>query len=219
MDIASYIDHTVLKPDTSAAEVEQVCREAVDSGFASVCIPPYYLDMARELLNGSSVKLSTVIGFPFGYSTITAKELEIKDAIAKGADEVDMVCNIAALKAGNWEYLEEEIEDCLRLTRPAGKKLKLIVESGILTDEQLIAACACYSRYAIDFLKTSTGFASIGASVHAVTTMRAHLPLHIGIKASGGIRNFAFAKELIEAGADRIGCSAGMRILEESRTL
>jgi deoxyribose-phosphate aldolase len=216
MNIAAYIDHTILKPTTTAADIKKLCNEAAEQHFAAVCVPPYYVADAKKLLDGTEVKVATVIGFPFGYSAVAAKVAEIHEAIKDGADELDMVHNIAALKNGDWSYLEQEITACIAPIHKAGKVIKVIVESGVLTDEELIKCCALYAKQSIDFMKTSTGYAETGATIHAVRLMRAHLPAQIAIKASGGIRNFAFAKELVDAGATRIGCSASIQIVKES---
>ncbi len=218
MDIAGYIDHTVLKPFTTEDDITQLCNEASIYGFAAVCLPPYFVRHARIQLQDTGVKVSTVIGFPFGYNATRSKTEEIKEAIADGADELDMVINLSAVKTGDWDFLEHEIERCTTLVHNANKTLKLIVESGLLTDAELISCCALVRSHKADFIKTSTGFAETGATVHAVEIMRRHLPENIFIKASGGIRSFAFAKELIDAGATRIGCSASIKILEESKT-
>lgn len=215
-NIASYIDHTILKPTTVISDVEKLCAEAKLYSFAAVCVPPYYVKLAKRLLARTSVKTATVIGFPFGYSSVAAKQLEIVQALKDGADELDMVHNIAALKNGEWTLLEEEIGSCTKLVHDAGKKIKVIIESGELTDAEIVACCAHYAPLGIDFAKTSTGYASSGASVHAVQLMRKHLPSNIAIKASGGIRSFAAAQEMIDAGATRIGCSASVQIVKEA---
>jgi deoxyribose-phosphate aldolase len=169
------------------------------------------------MLDGSKVKIATVIGFPLGFNTIEIKVKEIENAIDMGADEVDMVINLCSLKSGDWKYLENEIAACLEPVYARGKLIKVIVESGMLTDGELISACQLYSNYEIDYMKTSTGYADNGATVHAVELMRANLPQRIGIKASGGIKNYAFARDLVNAGATRIGCSSSMQIIKESR--
>lgn len=216
MNIASYIDHTVLKPTTTSADIEKLCAEAVEYGFAAVCVPPYFIKLAKKLVAGSVVKVATVIGFPFGYSSTAAKLAEVKDALEDGADELDVVHNLAALKNGDWSYLDGEMYRLVEPIKEAGKAIKVIVESGLLTDEELIKCCEIYSPYGIDFMKTSTGYAEKGATLHAVQMMRRHLPESIAIKASGGIRTFDFARELVEAGADRLGCSASVAIAEEA---
>ncbi len=217
MNIASYIDHTILKPETTLAEIQKLCTEAVSQSFAAVCVPPYFVQAAKELTNGSSVKVATVIGFPFGYSSTEAKLKEIEQAIADGADELDIVHNITALKDGNYAYLQNEIKACTELCHKASKSVKIIVESGLLSDEELLKCCELYAPLSIDYMKTSTGYAATGAILHAVELMRKNLPETIHIKASGGIRTFAFAQELVEAGATRLGCSASMQIVEERR--
>ena len=185
--------------------------------FASVCIPPKYVLSAKKLLDGSRVKVATVIGFPLGYTATDIKVKEIEEALEMGADELDMVIDLCALKSGDWKHLENEITSCMAPIYAAGKVIKVIVESGMLTDSELLACCAMYGKYNIDFMKTSTGYADKGATVHAVKMMRENLPNRIGIKASGGIRTFAFAKELLEAGASRLGSSASMQLMKEFR--
>jgi deoxyribose-phosphate aldolase len=219
MNICSYIDHTSLKPDTTRSSIQNLCAEAIDYGFAAVCVPPPFVTEAKKILQGSSVKTCTVIGFPFGYSAVEAKLAEIIMAIVDGVDELDIVINITALKNNDWEYLANEINALLPVIRKHHTLVKLIIESGILTDEEIIRCCALYGTSGVDFLKTSTGFAETGATVHAVKLMRQHLPPHVKIKASGGIRTYAFAKELIDAGAERIGCSAGIAIAEQAREM
>ena len=217
MNIAQYIDHTILKAEAAFPDVEKLCKEAISAGFVAVCVPPYFVSAARNYLTDSEVKIASVIGFPFGYNVLSTKLEEINKAIEDGADELDVVLNIAALKSGEWDYLKKEVAACTKAIHSQGKVMKLIVESGILTETELLSCCALVKNNAVDFIKTSTGYASVGASVEAVKMMRRHLPETIGIKASGGIRHFSFAKELIDAGATRIGCSASMQILAESR--
>lgn len=218
MDIASYIDHTVLKPTTRNADIDQLCAEAEQYHFAAVCVPPPYVARAKAATRQNAVKTATVIGFPFGYSSIEAKVAEVKQAIADGADELDIVINLCALKNGDWDYLSKEVVACLQPIRLHRKVVKIIIESGILSDEEIVACCALYARHKVDFVKTSTGYAESGASVHAVRLMRSNLPAGIEIKASGGIRTFAFAEELVLAGATRIGASAGITIVKEQQS-
>lgn len=216
-NIASYIDHTLLKQTTTHAEVDRLCVEASMEGFVAVCIPPKYVYEAKRLLDGSRVKIATVIGFPLGYNITSVKQAEIERAMDHGADELDMVQDLCALKSGDWDFLEEEIKVCIKPIHEAGKVIKVILETGILTENEIIKCCELYRDLGVDFLKTSTGFADIGVSVHTVQLMRSHLPMNIGIKASGGIRSYEFAKELIDAGATRIGTSSSWQILKESR--
>lgn len=213
MNIASHIDHTVLKPTTLIADIEQLSAEATEYKFAAVCVPPNFVSLAKQLTQNAAVKTATVIGFPFGYSSIASKVEEINQAIKDGADELDIVINISALFNNDFDYLSKEIVTCLQPIRLNRKVVKVIIESGILLDNTIIDCCNLYARHKVDFMKTSTGYAEKGASVHAVALMRAHLPEDINIKASGGIRTFAFAKELIEAGATRIGASASVAIV------
>jgi deoxyribose-phosphate aldolase len=216
MNIASYIDHTVLKPTTTIADVEKLCAEAKQFNFAAVCVPPLFVKKAKEFTDGSNVKVATVIGFPFGYSAIEAKVAEIILSILDGADELDMVINISAIKNKDWQFLASEINTVMPIIRGKGKIIKVIIESGILTDEEIITCCDIYGAAGVDFMKTSTGYAEKGASVHAVQLMRTHLASSIKIKASGGIKEYKFALELINAGADRIGCSSSVKIAEEA---
>jgi deoxyribose-phosphate aldolase len=216
-NLASYIDHTILKQTTTISEVDRVCVDASMENFASVCIPPKYVLAAKKLLDGSRVKVATVIGFPLGYTPTDVKVKEIEEALDMGADELDMVIDLCALKSGDWAHLEQEMAACLAPVYKAGKVMKVIVESGMLTDSELLMCCSIYGKYDIDFMKTSTGYADKGASVHAVQVMREHLPPRIGIKASGGIRTLAFARELIEAGATRLGCTASLQLMKEFR--
>ena len=218
MSIAQLIDHTILKPTTTLAEIEKLCAEAAQYGFATVCVPPYFVAAAKRFLDVSNgVGVATVIGFPFGYSAITAKAAEVQEAIDNGADELDMVINLAAVKAQDWDYLKKEIETVSALSSKSGKTLKLIIESGILTDDEIIKCCEIYQQYPVQFLKTSTGYAERGASVEAVQLMRQHLPSNIQIKASGGIKTLSFAQQLVQAGATRLGCSASIAIVKDEK--
>jgi deoxyribose-phosphate aldolase len=213
MQIASYIDHTLLKPTTLLAEIEKLCNEAVEYGFKAVCIPPPFVKRAKTLLSATDVKVATVIGFPFGYSAIEAKVAEAVLAIVDGADELDIVINLIALKNGDWSYLQKEADLLINLIKQKNKIIKIIIESGILTDEEIISCCKLYSKAGADFIKTSTGYAEKGASITSVQLLRKHLPSSVQIKASGGIRSYDFAKQLIEAGASRLGCSASVAIV------
>ena len=216
MNIAEYIDHTVLKPTTTLEDVEKLCEEAVSYQFAAVCVPPLFVKKAKAILNNSSTKVATVIGFPFGYSAIEAKVAEVVLAIIDGADELDVVINISAIKNNDWKFLANEINAILPIIKNKNKVIKVIIESGILTDEEIIKCCDLYGAAGVDFMKTSTGYAEKGASLEAVKLMRKHLADNVLIKASGGIKNFIFAKQLIQAGANRIGCSSSVAIINEA---
>lgn len=213
MNLAPYIDHTILKPTTLISDIQQLCTEAIEYRFAAVCVPPPMIKKSKELLLGSGVKTATVIGFPFGYSAVESKIAEAVLAMVDGADELDMVINLIALKNNDWEFLANEINHFMQIAKGNDKVVKVIIESGILTDEEIIRCCQLYGAAGIDFLKTSTGYAEKGATVEAVRLFRKHLPDHVQIKASGGIRTYDFAKELVDAGATRLGCSASVAIM------
>ncbi len=214
MQLNQYIDHTILKPTTLLADITKLCTEAKEYQFAAVCIPPNFVKKAKSLVAGSHVKVATVIGFPFGYSAVEAKIAEILLAMVDGADELDVVINISAIKNNDWLYLANEINHIMPIIRAKNKVIKIIIESGILTDDEIIKCCEIYGLAGIDYLKTSTGYAEKGATVEVVKLFRLHLPEQVQIKASGGIRDYAFAKALIDAGATRLGCSAGVAIVQ-----
>jgi deoxyribose-phosphate aldolase len=215
MNIAPYIDHTLLKQTATLSEIENLCKEAMEYKFAAVCVPPLYVKKAKEFLGDPEIKVATVIGFPFGYCAIEAKVAEIVLAVVDGADELDMVVNISAIKNGDWNFLANEINTVLPIIKNKNKIIKVIIESGVLTDDEIIKCCDMYGAAGVDYVKTSTGFAEKGASIHAVELIRTHLADSVKIKASGGIRSYSFAKELINAGANRIGCSASVQIVKE----
>lgn len=215
MNICSYIDHTLLKPTATVADINKVCEEAIQYNFAAVCIPPLFVREAKKLTQNSPVKVATVIGFPFGYSAIEAKIAEIILAIVDGVDELDVVINLSAIKNNDWQYLAGEINTILPIIHSKQKLIKVIIESGVLTNEEIIRCCTLYRTAGVDFLKTSTGYAEKGASVEAVELMKKNLPASVKIKASGGIKTYEFAKKLIDAGANRIGCSASVSIIKE----
>ena len=171
---------------------------------------------AKQELKNSGIKTATVVGFPFGYSAIEAKIAESVLSIVDGADELDMVINLIALKNNDWQYLANEINHVIPVVKQKNKVIKIIIESGVLTEEEIIRCCELYGAAGIDFMKTSTGYADKGATLDAVKLMRAHLPEQVQIKASGGIKTYAFAKELVEAGATRLGCSSSVQIVSES---
>jgi len=213
MQLNQYIDHTILKPTALISDVEKLCNEAKEYGFAAVCVPPTFVSLAKQLVQGSPVKVATVVGFPFGYSAVEAKIAEIVLAIIDGADELDVVINLIALKNNDWQYLANELNHILAVIKNKGKVIKVIIESGILTDDEIMKCCDLYGAAGIDYLKTSTGYAEKGATVEAVTLMRKYLAEKVRIKASGGIKTYAFAKQLVEAGATRLGCSASVAVV------
>ena len=216
MQINQYIDHTLLKPTALIPDIENLCHEAIQYKFAAVCVPPPMIKIAKKQLEDTPVKVATVIGFPFGYSAIEAKLAETLLAIIDNVDELDLVINLLALKNNDWEYLANEINHIVPVIKQNNKIIKIIIESGILTDEEIIRCCELYSAAGVDFLKTSTGYAEKGATTHAVKLMRSHLPQDVQVKASGGIKSYSFAKELIDLGATRLGCSSSVQIIAES---
>ena len=216
MNIAQSIDHTILKPTTLLSDIEKVCAEALEYQFAAVCVPPLFVKKANELVRNPSIKIATVIGFPFGYNAIEAKVAEIILAMVDGADELDMVVNISSIKNNDWNFIANEINIILPIIKSRKKVIKVIIESGILTDDEIIKCCDIYGAAGVDYVKTSTGYAEKGASVHAVKLIRNHLTDNVKIKASGGIKTYQFAKELIDAGATRLGCSSSVQIAKES---
>ena len=215
MNLASKIDHTILKADTTKEEIITLCQEAKQYGFAAVCVPPYWVRECKNQLRDSKVKIATVVGFPMGYAATPAKVEEARRAIDEGANEIDMVINIIALKEGDYNYLKNELTSAGTIVQLRGGKLKVILETGLLTKEQIIKACELCSQLSVDFVKTSTGFIDKGATVENVKLLRSLLPKQIKIKASGGIRDRATALAMIEAGADRIGTSSGVKIMSE----
>ncbi|ENQ3079854.1 deoxyribose-phosphate aldolase [Bacillus sp. WLY-B-L8] len=212
MNIAKLIDHTVLKPDTKKEDVMKVLEEAKKYNFASVCINPTWVKLAAEELAGHDVDVCTVIGFPLGANTTETKVFETKDVIAKGATEVDMVINVGALKDGNNELVEKDIYEVVQAAK--GKALvKVIIETCLLTDEEKVRACQLAVKAGTDFVKTSTGFSTGGATAEDIALMRKTVGENVGVKASGGVRTREDAEKMIEAGASRIGASASVAIV------
>ncbi|WP_370297318.1 deoxyribose-phosphate aldolase [Rossellomorea marisflavi] len=211
--IANMIDHTLLKPESTKEQVEILCQEAKEYTFASVCVNPTWVAYAHELLEGTQVKVCTVIGFPLGASTPEVKAFETKDAIANGATEVDMVINIGALKSGDDALVKRDMEAVVAASK--GKALsKVIIETCLLTDEEKVKACKLAVEAGADYVKTSTGFSTGGATVADIALMRKTVGPDIGIKASGGVRSLEDAQNMIEAGATRLGASSGVKIMQ-----
>ncbi|MFJ8067782.1 deoxyribose-phosphate aldolase [Peribacillus sp. NPDC096447] len=212
-NVAGLIDHTLLKADATKEQIKVLCEEAREYNFASVCVNPTWVKYASELLEGSEVKVCTVIGFPLGATTPETKAFETKDAISNGAHEVDMVINIGALKDKDDEMVERDIRAVVAAS--TGKALsKVIIETSLLTDEEKVRACELAVKAGADYVKTSTGFSTGGATVEDITLMRKTVGPDIGVKASGGVRNTSDAQKVIEAGATRIGASAGVSIVK-----
>lgn len=213
--LAKYMDHTLLKADATLDGIDRVVAEAKQFGCASVCVNPFWVPYVARLLDGSGVATCTVVGFPLGASSTASKVFETTDAIANGADEIDMVINIGELKAGHAELVREDIRAVAEATHAGGKLLKVIIECCLLTDDEKRLACLLCAEAGADFVKTSTGFSTGGATVADVTLMRECVGPDFGVKAAGGIRTLADAYAMIEAGASRLGISAAASILAE----
>ncbi|HFI0913665.1 TPA: deoxyribose-phosphate aldolase [Streptococcus suis] len=211
MKLNKFIDHTILKPETTQEQVEKILSEAKEYDFASVCVNPTWVSLAAESLKDSDVKVCTVIGFPLGANTSAVKAFETEDAIANGADEIDMVINVGALKAGNDALV---LDDIKAVVDASGDKLvKVIIEACLLTDDEKVRACQLSKEAGADYVKTSTGFSTGGATVADVALMRKTVGPDMGVKASGGARSYEDAIAFIEAGASRIGASSGVAIM------
>ncbi|MDE2038927.1 MAG: deoxyribose-phosphate aldolase [Elusimicrobia bacterium] len=208
---ARCVDHTLLKPNATQQEIAKLCEEAKSYCFASVCVNPSYVSLAAQLLRGSGVKVCTVVGFPLGSTTPTVKAIEARDAIANGADEIDMVINVGALKSGNDAVVFEDIKAVREAAR--GRVLKVILETALLSEEEKVRACVLSKKAGADFVKTSTGFGGGGATVEDVRLMRATVGPLMGVKASGGIRDSQTAERMLAAGATRLGTSASVAIV------
>lgn len=212
-NIPSMIDHTILKADATRDMVKTLCEEAIEYKFAAVCVNPYHVEFCSELLKNSDVKVATVIGFPLGANTKETKAFETIDSINKGADEVDMVINIGALKDKNYDLVKEDIESVVKAAN--GKAIvKVIIETSLLTEEEKMKACELSLAAKADFVKTSTGFSTGGATVEDLKLMKSIVGNNMEIKASGGVRDLETAKSMIEAGATRLGTSSGIKIAD-----
>jgi len=214
MNLAKMIDHTLLKPDATQQEIAQLCFEARKYGFASVCVNPTWVSLCAELLKGASAKVCTVIGFPLGATSSETKAFETETAIRQGATEIDMVINIGGLKARDLETVAKDIRGVVNAAHARNIIVKVIIETSLLTDEEKTIASLLSKEAGADFVKTSTGFAGGGATVHDVELMRKTVGPQMGVKASGGVRTFEDAASMIKAGATRIGASAGVKILQ-----
>ncbi len=210
-NLAKYIDHTLLKPEATALDIERLCEEAKQHGFFSVCINPSLVDWASGCLEGSAVKICTVVGFPLGAHETQIKVHETSCAIEQGAHEIDMVLNLGSLKSGLWNIVGADIAAVVEAAR--GRTVKVILETALLTNEEKALACRVSKEAGAQFVKTSTGFGPSGATVEDVQLMRAAVGNEFGVKASGGIRDYAMAVQMIQAGATRLGTSAGVAIV------
>lgn len=209
--VAAMIDHTLLKPEGTAEQVIQLCAEARQHGFASVCVNPCYVPLAKDQLKGSQVKVCTVIGFPLGATTTKTKTYEAQEAIENGAGEIDMVINVGSVKSGDWDHVKNDIESVV--IAAAGKALvKVIIETCLLTDEEKVQVCTICKMAGADFVKTSTGFSTGGATAEDVALMRKTVGSEMGVKASGGIKSAQTAQAMLTAGANRLGTSSGIAI-------
>lgn len=213
IDLAPYIDHTVLKPETTAADIDKLCAEAEEFHFASVCVNPAWVKRAATNLRGSDVKTCSVVGFPLGAATAEIKAMEARRAIRDGASEVDMVINVGALKSGEQQTVLTEIEKVVDSAHEAGAIVKCILETSLLTDEEKVIASSLAKQAKADYVKTSTGFSGGGATVYDVALMRETVGPDMGVKASGGVRTASDVEDMIAAGATRIGASAGVQIV------
>lgn len=212
MNPAKLIDHTILKPVASKEDVRRICDEAKQHGFFSVCINPYWVAYAKELLKGTDVKVCTVIGFPLGANTTAVKGYETRDALKNGADEIDMVINLGALKSGDYDTVLSDISAVRKACE--GHILKVIIETSQLTEEEKVKTCELAAKAGADFVKTSTGFTGGGATAADVALMRKSVPANMQVKASGGVRSREDFDAMVAAGATRIGASSGVKIIE-----
>jgi len=216
-NVAAMIDHTLLKTDATKSEIETLCREAKEFGFASVCVNPTWVATCARLMRGSPVAVCSVVGFPLGATTADTKQYETRRAIFDGANEIDMVINVGALKSGNLQLVESDIRAVTSACRESNVVSKVIIETALLTDDEKVTACTLAKAAAADFVKTSTGFVPGGATAEDVALMRRVVGEDMGIKASGGVRTLEGVKAMVAAGATRIGASAGVRIVQQSR--
>jgi deoxyribose-phosphate aldolase len=212
-DLARYIDHTLLRPDAAAADIDRLCAEAREFGFAAVCVNPYWVRRCAENLRGSSVRVASVVAFPFGATTSEVKALEARRAVRDGAREIDMVINVGALKSGHHEVVRADIAKVSDACHESGALNKVIIEAALLTDEEKVVASHLAKEAKADYVKTSTGYGPGGATVHDVLLMRETVGPKLGVKAAGGIRTEEDVRDMIAAGATRIGASAGVQIV------
>lgn len=216
-DLAKMIDHTLLKPEATEQQVYKLCNEAAENSFGAVCVNPCWVKTCVRALEGSSVEVAVVVGFPLGATTTAAKRAEAAEALKNGAKELDMVLNIGQLKSGLLDAAMKDMQSLARLAHKHGALLKVILETCLLSDEEKVVACKLAMQAGADFVKTSTGFSSGGATVEDVALMRETVGPELGVKASGGIRTYEDALNMVKAGANRLGCSAGIQIIKEAK--
>lgn len=217
-NINRFIEHTILKPDVIQKEIEKIVEEGIKYQFVGVCVPPFWVKSARKHIGKNELQLVTIAGFPFGYNQTEVKMAEISLALDDGADEVDIVWNLSSFKSG-MSWVKVDIAKCAELLHDQDKILKVILETAYLSDEEIKLACEICKDAGADFVKTSTGFASSGAKVEHIKLMRSVLPSHVGIKAAGGIRDYETAIGMIKAGADRLGTSSGVKIIQMAKSM
>jgi deoxyribose-phosphate aldolase len=216
-EIARAIDHTLLKPEATRAQIEQLCAEARENGFATVCVNPTWVPLCAQLLQGAETRVCTVVGFPLGATFPEVKAFEAARTVAEGACEVDMVLNVGALKSGDYRLCERDVAAVAEASHRGGAILKVIIEAALLTDDEKVKACVISKAAGADFVKTSTGFGPGGATAADVALMRRVVGPDMGVKAAGGVKDLKAAQAMLEAGADRIGASVGVKIVQESR--
>ncbi len=216
-DLAKYIDHTMLKPEATPAEIEKLCQEAKQYHFAAVCVNPPYAKLCGQILRGTDVDIAVVVGFPLGAHTTETKVFEAKQAIADGAREIDMVINVGWLKAKQDSLVRDDVRAVVQAAHAGGAIVKVIIEAALLTDDEKVRACQLSKEAGADYVKTSTGFGPGGATVHDVALMSRAVNGELGVKAAGGIRNYEQTQAMIAAGATRIGASAGVKIMQEAK--
>lgn len=215
MALTEYIEHTFLKPDTTIGDIDRICREAAEYSLKAICIPPLFVKSARCLIGETALKITTVAGFPFGYSAIEAKIAEIVLAIIDGVDEIEVVINTSAVKNADWQFLANEINNIMPVARGRGKKITVILETALMTDQEIITACDIYGAAGVDFIKAGTGTISQLNLVEQVRLIRKHLAERIGIKVATDVNNFNQAKDLFNAGANCLSCSNTLMLLQE----
>lgn len=217
-ELARYIDHTLLKPEATSAQIDRLCAEAQQYQFMAVCVNPVWVERCAAALRGTTTRVATVAGFPLGATLPEVKAYEAQQAVARGAQEVDMVINLGALKDKNYTRVKEDIAAIVRVTQAGGGLTKVIIETALLTDEEKVTACQLAREARAEFVKTSTGFAASGATVSDVALMRQTVGPDMGVKAAGGVKTYALALSLIAAGANRLGASASVSILHEAES-
>ncbi|MEI7978239.1 MAG: deoxyribose-phosphate aldolase [Bacteroidota bacterium] len=214
MELAKYIEHTNLKPNCTKEDIVVLCNEAIENGFYGICVPPYFVQLVKKTIGKKNIKIISVAGFPLGYSTVGAKVEEAKKAIISGADEIDMVMNIAAFKSGDFQTVQNDIQSVVTVCHLQNKKIKVIIETAYLSEDEIKFACKICANCEVDFVKTSTGYADKGAEIKNIKLIRDTLPLKIKIKAAGGIKTKKQAIDFINAGADVLGSSNSLKLIE-----